>query len=108
VAIIHAANSATTVSGALDPPDKVCGHLFRRLEADRRPKGLAGPPNFRGLTLGTPRIYIKISRDNDDDERRTPETIDQEIAEFEAQIAEKKARSAALSAAAWMLLQGDQ
>jgi hypothetical protein len=60
VAIIHAANSATTVSGALEPLDKVCGHLFRRLEADHRPKGLAGLPNFRGLSHGNPRIYIEI------------------------------------------------
>lgn len=61
VAIIHAANSATTVSGALDPLDKGCGHLLRRLEADHRPKGLTGTPDTRGLGLGTPRNYTEIS-----------------------------------------------
>jgi len=59
-AVTHPANSATTFSGALDPLDKVCGHLFRRLEADRRAKGLAGPPDPTGPGLGTPRIYIRI------------------------------------------------
>ena len=61
VASPHAANSATTLSGALDPLDKTCGHLLRRLEADHRPKGLAGPPDPRGPGLRTPRNYTEIS-----------------------------------------------
>ena len=56
----HAANPATTLLGALIPLDKVCGHLLRRLEPDRRPKRLAGPPAPTGPGPGTLRIYNRI------------------------------------------------
>jgi hypothetical protein len=44
-----AAKSATTMAGALDPLNKIGSHLRRRLEPDRRPKGLAEPLSDESL-----------------------------------------------------------
>jgi hypothetical protein len=62
------------------------------------PTSMRPPPGSPGSrSRNTPNL-LPNSRDNADDERRTPETIDQAIVGFEAPAAEKKGLRAALVA----------
>jgi hypothetical protein len=65
-------------------------------------KPIIGPeasqdPRIPGVRASEHPEFTSKSRDNAGDERRTPETIDQEIGGFEAPVAEKRRRRGARS-----------